>query len=136
MLVSFKGTTAITSTSGALTGMIPAGMYLLITVGLSVGVIKLSKRKTLVKNLYSIEMLARANVPFVKVVALYFRCDENSITCLTAVFNSLPKWSIRATLVWKTPIHTQKKPQEKKVNLSPSSFWKTTSEKRRRNCCS
>ncbi len=55
-------TSAITSTSGALTGMIPAGMYLLITVGLSVGVIKLAKKKTLVKNLYSIEMLARSNV--------------------------------------------------------------------------
>ncbi len=54
--------TSITSTSGALTGMIPAGMYLLITVGLSVGVIKLARKKTLVKNLYSIEMLARANV--------------------------------------------------------------------------
>lgn len=53
---------SITSTSGALTGMIPAGMYLLITVGLSVGVIKLAKKKTLVKNLYSIEMLARANI--------------------------------------------------------------------------
>lgn len=53
---------AITSTSGALTGMIPAGMYLLITVGLSVGIIKLARKKTLVKNLYSIEMLARANV--------------------------------------------------------------------------
>lgn len=52
----------ITNTSGALTGMIPAGMYLLITVGLSVGVIKLGRKKTLVKNLYSIEMLARANV--------------------------------------------------------------------------
>ncbi len=63
--IYMTGTTieeAITSTSGALTGMIPAGMYLLITVGLSVGVIKLSKKKTLVKNLYSIEMLARANV--------------------------------------------------------------------------
>lgn len=53
---------SITSTSGALTGMIPAGMYLLITVGLSVGVIKLARKKALVKNLYSIEMLARANV--------------------------------------------------------------------------
>jgi len=53
---------AIASTSGALTGMIPSGMYLLITVGLSVGVIKLGRKKTLVKNLYSIEMLARANV--------------------------------------------------------------------------
>ena len=41
---------SVTSTSGALTGMIPAGMYLLITVGLSVGVIKLAKKKTLVKN--------------------------------------------------------------------------------------
>lgn len=53
---------SITSTSGAVTGMIPAGMYLLITVGLSVGVIKLARKKTLVKNIYSIEMLARANV--------------------------------------------------------------------------
>lgn len=53
---------AIKNTSGALTGMIPAGMYLLITVGLSVGVIKLGRKKTLVKNLYSIEMLARANI--------------------------------------------------------------------------
>ncbi len=55
-------TESITSTSGALTGMIPAGMYLLITVGLSIGVIKLARKKTLVKNLFSIEMLARANV--------------------------------------------------------------------------
>ena len=55
-------TTAVISTSGALTGMIPAGMYLLVTIGLSVGVIKLSKRKTIVKDIYSIEMLARANV--------------------------------------------------------------------------
>ena len=55
-------TDSITSTSGALTGMIPAGMYLLITVSLSVGVIKLGRKKTLVKNIYSIEMLARANI--------------------------------------------------------------------------
>lgn len=53
---------SITSTSGALEGMIPAGMYLLITVGLTVGVMKLARKKTLVKNIYSIEMLARANV--------------------------------------------------------------------------
>ncbi len=55
-------TDAITSTAGALTGMIPAGMYLLITVGLTVGTLKLARKKTLVKNIYSIEMLARANV--------------------------------------------------------------------------
>ena len=52
----------VTNTAGALTGMIPAGMFLLITISLSVGVIKLGRKKTLVKDLYSIEMLARSNV--------------------------------------------------------------------------
>ena len=54
--------TTVTKTCGALTGMIPAGMFLLVTVALSVGVVKLSKKKTLVQDLYSIEMLARADV--------------------------------------------------------------------------
>lgn len=53
---------AITNTAGALTGMIPAGMFLLITISLSVGVVKLGRKKTLVKDIYSIEMLARSNV--------------------------------------------------------------------------
>lgn len=52
----------ITNTSGALTGMIPAGMFLLVTIALAVGVIKLARKKTLVRDLYSIEMLARTNV--------------------------------------------------------------------------
>lgn len=53
---------SIRNTSGALVGMIPAGMFLLITIGLSIGVVKLAKKKTLVKDMYSIEMLARTNV--------------------------------------------------------------------------
>lgn len=52
----------ITYTSGALTSMIPAGMFLLVTVALAIGVIKLARKKTLVRDLYSIEMLARTNV--------------------------------------------------------------------------
>ncbi len=52
----------ITKTSGALTSMIPAGMFLLVTISLAAGVVKLSRKKTLVKDLYSIEMLARTNV--------------------------------------------------------------------------
>ena len=52
----------ITKTSGALTSMIPAGMFLLVTISLSLGVIKLARKKTLVRDLYSIEMLARTNV--------------------------------------------------------------------------
>ena len=53
---------AITNTCGALTGMIPAGMFLLVTIALSVGVVKLSRKRTMVKDLYSIEMLARTNM--------------------------------------------------------------------------
>lgn len=53
---------AVTKTCGAITGMIPAGMFLLVTIALAVGVVKLSRRKTLVQDLFSIEMLARVNV--------------------------------------------------------------------------
>jgi len=52
----------ITNTSGALTSMIPSGMFLLVTISLAIAVIKLTKKKTLVRDLYSIEMLARTNV--------------------------------------------------------------------------
>lgn len=52
----------VSNTAGAITGMIPAGMFLLITIALSVGVVKLAKKKTLVKDVYSIEMLARTDV--------------------------------------------------------------------------
>ena len=53
---------AIAKTCGSITGMVPAGMFLLITIALSLGVIKLSYKKTLVQDIYSIEMLARTNV--------------------------------------------------------------------------
>ncbi|MBE5739024.1 MAG: HAD family hydrolase [Clostridiales bacterium] len=43
-------------------GMIPSGMFLLTSMALAVGVIKLIKRRTLVQDLYSIEMLARTDV--------------------------------------------------------------------------
>ncbi|MBR1984786.1 MAG: HAD-IC family P-type ATPase, partial [Clostridia bacterium] len=52
---------AIAKTCGSITGMVPAGMFLLITMALALGVIKLARKKTLVKELYSIEMLARTN---------------------------------------------------------------------------
>ena len=55
-------TTTIVKTCGALTGMVPAGMFLLVTIALALGVIKLSVKKTLVQDLYSIEMLARTDV--------------------------------------------------------------------------
>ncbi len=47
---------------GAVIGMIPAGMFLLTSVALASSVIRLAKRRTLVQDLYCIEMLARVNV--------------------------------------------------------------------------
>lgn len=53
---------AISKTCGSVGGLIPAGMFLLVTIALSAGVVRLAKRKTLVQDIYSIEMLARTNV--------------------------------------------------------------------------
>ncbi|MDR0850755.1 MAG: HAD-IC family P-type ATPase [Christensenellaceae bacterium] len=53
---------AIGSTSTSMIGMIPAGMFLLVSTALAVGIIKLARKRTLVQDLYSIEMLARATV--------------------------------------------------------------------------
>lgn len=53
---------AVAKTCGSITGMVPSGMFLLITIALSLGVIKLGRKKTLVQDIYSIEMLARTNV--------------------------------------------------------------------------
>ena len=52
----------ITSTAGAVIGMVPSGMFLLCSVALTVSVIKLARRKALVQDLYCVEMLARVNV--------------------------------------------------------------------------
>ena len=51
----------ITKTSGCIIAMIPAGMFLLTSVALAVSVVRLSKKRTLVQDLYCIEMLARTN---------------------------------------------------------------------------
>lgn len=48
--------------SGAVVGMIPSGMFLLTSIALATSVIRLAKRRTLVQDLYCIEMLARVNV--------------------------------------------------------------------------
>ncbi|MBR4418740.1 MAG: HAD-IC family P-type ATPase [Clostridia bacterium] len=51
----------ISQTSGAILGMIPAGMFLLSSMALMVGVVNLGKENTWVRELYCIEMLARVN---------------------------------------------------------------------------
>lgn len=53
---------AIQRTCTVVIGMIPSGMLLLTSMALAVGVLRLAKNNTLVRDLYSLEMLARVNV--------------------------------------------------------------------------
>ncbi len=52
---------AVLGNSSVIIGMIPAGMFLLTSMALAVGIIKLAKHNTLVQDLYSLEMLARVD---------------------------------------------------------------------------
>lgn len=52
----------VVSTVGALVGMIPSGMILLTSTVLAVSVVRLSRKKVLVNEMYCIETLARVDV--------------------------------------------------------------------------
>ncbi len=52
----------IIKTCGSIIGMIPSGIYLLVTLTLTLSVITLSQKKTLVQDMYAIEMLASADI--------------------------------------------------------------------------
>lgn len=61
----FRGTpldTAVIATSAGLLGMLPKGLVLLISIGLAVGVIRLSKKNVLVRELHLLENLAHCDV--------------------------------------------------------------------------
>ncbi len=53
---------AVIKTTAALIGMIPEGLYLLVSVALAVSVIRLAKKRTLVHELGCIETLARVDI--------------------------------------------------------------------------
>ena len=55
-------TDSVVSTVAALIGMIPEGLYLLVSVALTVSVVRLAQKKTLVHDLGCIETLARVDV--------------------------------------------------------------------------
>lgn len=52
----------VTKTAAVIIGMIPAGMFLLTTLALAVGVLRLASRNTSVQDMFSLEMLARVDV--------------------------------------------------------------------------
>ena len=51
----------IRKTAGAMIGMIPSGLFLMSSIALMVGVIRLGQKNVLVQELYCIEMLARVD---------------------------------------------------------------------------
>ncbi len=53
---------AVFPTSTSIIGMIPSGMFLLTSVALAVGIMRLAKKNALIQELYSIEKLARVNL--------------------------------------------------------------------------
>lgn len=53
---------AVISTAAGLLGMLPKGLVLLISIGLATGIVRLSKQKVLVQDLYSIESLAHVDI--------------------------------------------------------------------------
>lgn len=53
---------AVVSSAAAIIGMIPEGLVLLISTVFAIGVIRLSKKKVLSQDLYSLETLARTDV--------------------------------------------------------------------------
>lgn len=53
---------AVVGTSAGLLGMLPKGLYLLISISLAAGIVTLSKKKVLVQDLYSLENLAHVDV--------------------------------------------------------------------------
>lgn len=52
----------VVATSAGLLGMLPKGLVLLISIGLAVGVIRLSRKDVLVRDLHSLENLAHCDV--------------------------------------------------------------------------
>ena len=55
-------TESVVSTVAALIGMIPEGLYLLVSVALTVSVMRLAQRRTLVHEMGCVELLARVDV--------------------------------------------------------------------------
>lgn len=61
-LLSERNSLALAKTCSVVIGMIPSGMLLLTSVALAMGMFRLTKNNTLVRDMYSLEMLARVNV--------------------------------------------------------------------------
>ncbi len=62
LALGYSVTESVVSTVAALIGMIPEGLYLLVSVALTVSVIRLAQKKTLVHDMGCIETLARVDV--------------------------------------------------------------------------
>ena len=53
---------AVVATGGSVIGMIPSGLFLMTSISLAAGVLKLAKHRTVVQDMFCIEMLSRVDV--------------------------------------------------------------------------
>ena len=83
---------AIRRTCTVIIGMIPSGMLLLTTVALALGILRLAKSNTQVKDMYSLEMLARVNVLCLDKTGTI--TDGRMQVNDTVILNTVPNYSV------------------------------------------
>lgn len=129
---------AVVSTVAALIGMIPEGLILLTSTVLAVAVVRLSKYKVLVQELYCIENLARVDVlcldktgtitneemEIEKIISL----DESYSQKLDMILNSIAKYTDDDNATIKSFIDYYK--NSPKPNKKPKKFISFSSEKK------
>lgn len=129
---------SVVQTVAAVIGMIPEGLVLLTSTVLAVSVIRLSKAKVLVQDLYCIETLARVNTLCLDKtgtltegnleVVKYIPFDDNSIEYLEQVLANLGKFSedenstIQAIRAYNSKI-TEEFIPDYKVAFSSETKW-------------
>lgn len=83
----------VKSTTGAMIGIIPSGLFLLTSMALAVGVIRLAQNNTLVQELYCIEMLARVDMLCLDKTGTI--TDGSMIVNSTIELHDFPKLSLK-----------------------------------------
>ena len=86
---------AVVSVVAAVLGMIPSGLVLLTTIALSLSVLRLAKKNTLVQNLFCIETLARVDTICLDKTGThqYFSKEKNYQPFFVIPFSSQRKYS-------------------------------------------
>ncbi len=128
--------TAVVSTVAALVGMIPKGMILLTSSVLAVSIIRLSRKKVLVQQMYCIETLARVDVLCLDKTGtlttdkmnvteiIYFDSDESEVnTALSSIVNATDEFNATMIAIKNYVKNSELLDCEKFINFSSETKW-------------